>query len=105
MVRAQSSEAVGHTAGVLGSVDVHRAVALGANFSEIKKRRATDIGYLLARSDAEIGKIGPCPKGCEFNRAILCCRRCLGLTKAASSAASGPIFLRHAILSVNVNRP
>ena len=29
----------------------------------------TDIGYLLARSDAEIGKIGPSPKGCGLNRA------------------------------------
>jgi hypothetical protein len=55
-----------------------------------------DIGHLLARSDAEIGKIGPSPSGCGLNRAILCRRRCFGVTNAASSFAFGPISTRNA---------
>ncbi len=41
--------------------------ALGANFSDIKERGATDTGSLLATSDTEIGEIGPSPPGCEAN--------------------------------------
>ena len=33
-----------------------------------------NIGNLRATSDAEMGKIGPSPKGCGENRAILRCR-------------------------------
>jgi hypothetical protein len=53
--------------------------APGADFFEFKERRATDTGCLLARSNAEIGKIGPGPKGCGENRAILRCRPSLGI--------------------------
>ena len=41
----------------------------------------THIRYLLATSDAEIGKIGPSPTGCGVNRAILRCRPSLGIAK------------------------
>jgi len=42
----------------------------------------THIGYLLATSDNEIGEIGPSPKGCGENRAILRCSPSLGMAKA-----------------------
>ena len=42
----------------------------------------THIRYLLATSDNEIGEIGPSPKGCGENRAILRCRPSLGMAKA-----------------------
>ena len=42
----------------------------------------THIRYLLATSDNEIGEIGPSPKGCGENRALLRCRPSLGMAKA-----------------------
>jgi len=60
--------------GALGCIDIYERPPLGANFYEIKERRVTDIGYLLARSDAEIGKIGPSPSGFGKNRATGICR-------------------------------
>jgi len=44
---------------LLGLLTLLGRAAPGADFFEFKERRATDTGCLLARSNAEIGKIGP----------------------------------------------
>jgi hypothetical protein len=44
--------------------------ALGANFPQFKERGATNMEYLRATSDEEMGKTGPCPAGCGANRAM-----------------------------------
>ena len=41
---------------------------------EYLERRATNMEYLRATSDNEMGKIGPSPPGCGANRSILRCR-------------------------------
>jgi hypothetical protein len=48
-------------------------VSLGANFSHFEERGATNMEYLRATSDDEMGKIGPSPSGCGANRSILRC--------------------------------
>jgi hypothetical protein len=55
--------------------------SLGANSFHIAKRAATQIAQLLASSDKEMRKIGPSPKGCDGNRAALCCRLRPGMAK------------------------
>jgi hypothetical protein len=47
--------------------------ALGANSSQFEKRGATNMEYLRATSDNEMGKIGRGPSGCDENQAILRC--------------------------------
>jgi hypothetical protein len=45
--------------------------ALGAHFCQFEERGATHTGCLRATRDEEMRKMGPSPKGCGENRAIL----------------------------------
>jgi hypothetical protein len=66
----------------------------------------THTGCLLTTIDAEIGKIGPGPRGCGVNWARPHCRPRLWTRHSPSdSASSGPIFARNAIHPSSVNRP